>query len=399
MQPPIAQRRGHVEEQRAMSEGRSPAYERFLESLRGGRDWNDALDLDAFREARPEERTELRRLLIERFHQSGDSRIPLALAATGSLDTDAPLLLAALREQPGRARVRAGQALLELVQTELVHNLTQLAANPKEEVSARQMALDVLDQIRGANVTSFFVDMLEALEPVVRRACIEKLAERIGLAERMTEPLSGAWLLLRRARSRFESISAPARAEMRAVATTNPPSSYPFEPPPPTHEWSTFLVSLSVPSDEIDLPALKRLTGERRLAAITALAEHVAQGDARAVRAFGMLGDPAHLDVVRSALDGTVAMVIEAAAALSRLAQDRSELPKVLEVLNSPGHPERIRAAKALAAFRDVRASHALDRACRDPDPAVADAARRSLETLRSGAALTFLNPTALSKR
>src|SRR5437016_2632522 len=137
----------------------SDGYRRFLDSLKGGPDWRDGLDLAAFAEATPDEKKQLLDTLAQHLAAHHDARIPGALVATGGLES-LPLLLTSLRRADGPVSVAAGQTLLQVAFGEVLDALGKLVRDRAQGADARKRAMQVLMDVPGWDITYTFTALL-----------------------------------------------------------------------------------------------------------------------------------------------------------------------------------------------------------------------------------------------
>jgi hypothetical protein len=271
----------------------SPAFDRFYESLRGGPDWRDFLDLPAFDECTNVEKDRIRADVRQRLATTADRRLVLAIPSLFPFNEALALLLATLARRARLVSTAAGQTLLGLVGSAVLYQVQQVEKASRDDLEARLDAFSVIDQIPGWHSTFYLVNFLDDPDVRVRSDVAGKIFVRLGLSKLPSDPLLGPRLLLRRLQSASTLIAKAAADELKRLVNTNPP--YAFAAPQPySPAFQAFIESLDPAKPAIDAAAAASLTGEERTSAIALLADHLYGGDAaRATAALQQLAsDP-----------------------------------------------------------------------------------------------------------
>jgi len=264
--------------------GGSPV-ERFRESLRGGLDWRDFLDLPSFAECTDDEKEQLRTELRVQLATTEVTRLIVALPSLFTREEALAHLFAILARRAPGISTAAGRTLLGLVGNAVRAELMALERERRADPTARLDALGVIDELPDWGTTFYLVELLDDPDARVRADVAGKLFVRLGLAKLPSDPLRGPRLLLRRLQSPSALIAAPAVEELKRLVRASPLEPLPFAAPSsPSPSFAAFVESLDPARPAIDARAVALLTGEERLSAVVLLAEHLHGGDATRAR-------------------------------------------------------------------------------------------------------------------
>jgi HEAT repeat protein len=364
----------------------SAAFQRFQASFDApGRAFLDQLDTAALLALAEPERTEAEDLLLAAL-STDDPRIARALRDLGSTRAIAPLRAALARTQHGRMRVAVARALFELG-----HDRSAIATIVdvlrRGDRSARETAASVLRVLPVGDVQPALLDALSDRDASVRglaASALYTLHQLDDLARDYRDRLGVLRMLIA---SPLPSVAAHAADEIRSVIGALDRGATPQslgldravddESPAIKRLLDSHSDAQGVWSELLDVEAIPP-SGPDRVWAEDMILSWL-PGDHRACRAVADLhlrrAAPALRELVPRA-EGRLA--IEAAAALARVADDQTGLPRVVEA-TAPGGADRLRAVEALRDFGDGAAQAALEHLQSDADPRIRAMAAASL--------------------
>jgi HEAT repeat protein len=155
----------------------SDTHRRFIDSVGGGSEWNDYLDLPAYEEATATEQAELDALILQRA-QLGDARAARAIAALWGADRACAVLLQLARQGQSSARVPAATALYALARYEALAAYRAVLFADGAAEDQRVAAVHALAQLQGADVDASLRAALEDASADVRERAQGALAGR-----------------------------------------------------------------------------------------------------------------------------------------------------------------------------------------------------------------------------
>jgi hypothetical protein len=192
------------------------AYQQFLLSLRGSREWDEFVDYDAFRASDDSEKDDLRQRLIDGLQNVDDARIPRAIAALFDLPTAVAVLLGHLHANP-----HVPGALMDLIGRKSADALYALASDAQAALPQRRHAFDALDNLSWPEVTVFMARSLD--DDAVAEKAANVLFERLRLSDQAGSPTSWALAVRRGLSSGLPSIRRRARQELKRIGERGGP--------------------------------------------------------------------------------------------------------------------------------------------------------------------------------
>jgi hypothetical protein len=279
-----------------------------------GRAALEDFDLSGLRALSGPEREEAIDLLIERLASgANDPRVPRALVAMGA-ERAAPALRAVLLRSIDETAVAAALALWEMSRDPAAPAaLIKILSSSYLEVP-RQIAAAALSALPGEAVEEALLRALDDEHGAVRGAALDALVSRHRLSALAGEPRSRLGLLGIRLRNPLRAVRAPAAAEARQIFGGAAEQAPGPEPAALGRFRKSVLDARAGKGGDLDLDALRALSGVDRTLGELLLLQLLADGDARAVRALAGLGDRRFAAVLREVAGGRPGKLATAAA-------------------------------------------------------------------------------------